>query len=148
MDVKTTFLNRDLEKNLYGTAQGFEFHGPEYKVSMLNRSIYGLKQRSRQWYLTFGESLAKFGFCMSQYDSCVFVRMQENKALIYLLLYVDDMLISGPDSNEIIKVKNLLKANFEMKDLGAAKKILGMYIVRDRSKKKLWLFQLTTFTRL
>lgn len=61
--------------------------------------------------------------------------------MYYLLLYVDDMLISGADAEEIKMVKAHLKSDFEMKDLGIAKRILGMDIVRDRSNKKLWLFQ-------
>ena len=60
---------------------------------------------------------------------------------MYLLLYVDDMLVVGPSISEINKVKEHLKADFEMKDLGEARRILGMDIVRDRKKRKLWLFQ-------
>ena len=142
LDVKTAFLNGELEETIYmAQPLGFEVHGSEHKVCMLKRSIYGLKQSSRQWYIKFGESLAKLGFCRSLYDSCVFVKKQNKKAPVYLLLYVDDMLLSGPDVEEVRKVKMQLKANFEMKDLGNARKILGMDIVRDRSKKKLWLFQ-------
>ena len=108
---------------------------------MLKKSIYGLKQSSRQWYLKFGESLARLGFCRSLYDSCVFVEREKGRAATYLLLYVDDMLISGPDVEEIRKIKAQFKSDFEMKDLGVAKRILGMDIVRDRNKRKLWLFQ-------
>ena len=53
--------------------QGFEVPGSEEKVCMLKKSIYGLKQSSRQWYLMFGGSLLDLGFSRSQYDSCVFV---------------------------------------------------------------------------
>ena len=105
---------------------------------MIKKSIYGLKQSSRKWYLKFGESLAKLGFSRSLYDSCVFIKRQENKTPTYLLLYVDDMLISGVDADEIKVVKAQLKSEFDMKDLGIAKRILEMDIVRDRSKKRLY----------
>lgn len=76
---------------------------------MLKKSIYGLKQSSRQWYIKFGESLAKLGFYRSLYDSCVFIKNESGKALTYLLLYVDDMLIFGPDAEQIRKTKAQLK---------------------------------------
>ena len=81
------------------------------------------------------------GFSRSQYDSCVFVKRQEGKEPVYLLLYVDDMLLAGADMHELKVVKTQLKEHFEMKDLGSAKRILGMDIVRDRGNMKLWLFQ-------
>ena len=61
--------------------------------------------------------------------------------MIYLVLYVDDMLIAAENKSDVQKLKGLLKAEFEMKDLGAAQKILGMEICRDRSKGKLFLSQ-------
>ena len=91
--------------------------------------------------MKFGESLRKLGFSRSLYDSCVLVKRQKGKAPTYLLLYVDDMLISGADADEIKMVKAQLKSEFEMKDLRIARRILGIDIVRDRSKKRLWLFQ-------
>lgn len=112
LDVKTAFLNGDLEETIYmAQPQGFEVPGSEQKVCLLKKSLYGLKQSSRQWYLKFGETLSRLGFCRSLYDSCVFVKRQQNKEPIYLLLYIDDMLISGPDAKEINRVKSNLSLN-------------------------------------
>lgn len=80
-------------------------------------------------------------FVKSKYDNCVYVRRQKGGSDVYLLLYVDDMLVVGPNIDEINKVKEQLKADFEIKDLGEVRRILGMDIVRDRERKKLWLFQ-------
>ncbi|KAL6316750.1 hypothetical protein AAG906_020434 [Vitis piasezkii] len=71
-------------------------------------------------------------FMRNQYDSCVYFKTLLDGSFIYLLLYVDDMLIAAKNRAEINKLKQLLSSEFEMKDLGAAKKILGMEIWRDR----------------
>lgn len=66
---------------------------------------------------------------------------QFGDSFIYLLLYVDDMLIAFKDKSLIVKLKSQLSNEFEMKDLGAAKRILGMEIQRDRKAGKLYLSQ-------
>jgi hypothetical protein len=71
------------------------------------------------------------GFKRSQYDSCVYIKFV-NGSLIYLLLYVDDMLIAAKSKKEIATLKEQLSSEFEMKDLGATRKILGMEIGRDK----------------
>ena len=75
------------------------------------------------------------GFKRSNYDSCVYLKTV-NGSTIYLLLYVDDMLIAAKSMSEINELKKQLGNEFEMKDLGAAKKILGMEISRDRPSGK------------
>jgi hypothetical protein len=70
------------------------------------------------------------GFKRSNYDSCVYIKLV-NGSPIYLLLYVDDMLIAAKSSEETTTLKKLLSSEFDMKDLGVAKKILGMEITRD-----------------
>lgn len=80
------------------------------------------------------------GFKRSQYDSCVYIKFV-NGSPIYLLLYVDDMLIAAKSMKEITTLKAQLSSEFEMKDLGPAKKILGMEIKRDRKSSLLFLSQ-------
>ncbi|GJR37376.1 retrovirus-related pol polyprotein from transposon TNT 1-94 [Tanacetum coccineum] len=75
------------------------------------------------------------GFKRSSYDSCVYYRSYASREYIYLLLYVDDMLIACKSKAEIRSTKSLLKKEFDMKELGEEKKILGMEIVRDWSRK-------------
>ena len=76
-----------------------------------------------------------------EYDCCVYVRSLDDGSFIFMLLYVDDMLIAAKSIVEVNKLKVLLSREFDMKDLGAAKKILGMEIRRDRDAKRLWLSQ-------
>jgi hypothetical protein len=73
------------------------------------------------------------------YDCCVYVRNLDDGSIIFLLLYVDDMLIVAKSIVEVNKLKVLLSREFDMKDLGTAKKILGMEIRRDKNAKRLWL---------
>ena len=80
-------------------------------------------------------------YIRSKYDHCVYLCKLEDNSFIYLLLYVDDMLIASKSQEEIEKRKNQLRKEFEMKDLGEAKKILGVEIKRDRHSKKLYLSQ-------
>ncbi|GJT59713.1 retrotransposon protein, putative, ty1-copia subclass [Tanacetum coccineum] len=105
------------------------------KVCLLKKSLYGLKQSPRQWYKRFDESMLSNGFKRSSYDSCVYYRSYAPGEYIYLLLYVDDMLITCKSKAKIGSTKSSLKKEFDMKELGEAKKILGMEIVRDRSRK-------------
>ena len=73
------------------------------------------------------------------YDSCVYFRRCDDESFVYLLLYMDDMLIATKDKEEIRRVKAQLSREFEMKDLGVAKKILGIKILRDRQVGKWYL---------
>ena len=77
----------------------------------------------------------------SKYDHCVYLRNLQDGSYIYLLLYVDDMLTAVKSQVEIDILKAEMSKEFEMKDLGKAKKILGMEISRDRERGKLWLSQ-------
>ncbi|KAG8488863.1 hypothetical protein CXB51_016741 [Gossypium anomalum] len=104
-------------------------------------SLYSLKQSPRQWYKRFDSFMTSHDFKRSSFDSCVYFKKNNDGSFVYLLLYVDDMLIAAKDKGEIRKVKAQLSEEFEMKDLGPAKKILGMEILRDRKISKLYLSQ-------
>jgi hypothetical protein len=80
------------------------------------------------------------GFKRSLYDSCVYIKFVDGSP-IYLLLYVDDMLIAAKSKIDIVNLKAQLSSEFEMKDLSAAKKILDMKITRDRKFDFLFLSQ-------
>lgn len=141
MDVKTAFLHGELEEEIYmEQPEGLVKPGEEHLVCRLKKSLYGLKQAPRQWYKRFDSYMMKIGYQRCEYDCCVYVKSLDHSP-IFLLLYVDDMLIAANDMDDINRLKGLLGREFEMKDLGAAKKILGMEIRRDRSSKRLWLSQ-------
>ena len=118
MDVKTTFLNGELEKEIYMEQPvGFIVKGQEQKVCKLHRSIYGLKQSSRQWYLRFHKAILNYDFKMIEEDHYVYVKRSNDKLTI-LSLYVDDILIAGNDKEFVFSIKRWLSTNFDMKDMG------------------------------
>lgn len=139
MDVTTTFLHGDLEERIFmNQPPGFVRAGNESKVCLLKRSLYGLKQSPRQWYKRFDTFMMKCDFHRSDFDSCVYIKTISKEVSVYLLFYVDDMLIASQHASQIKGLKSLLKREFEMKDLGSVSKILGMEIRRDRSKQTLF----------
>ncbi|RVW88410.1 Retrovirus-related Pol polyprotein from transposon TNT 1-94 [Vitis vinifera] len=141
LDVKTTFLHGDLEEDLYMIQpEGFIVQGQENLVCKLRRSLYGLKQAPRQWYKKFDNFMHRIGFKRCEADHCCYVKSFDNSYII-LLLYVDDMLIAGSDIEKINNLKKQLSKQFAMKDLGAAKQILGMRIIRDKANGTLKLSQ-------
>ena len=85
--------------------------------------------------------MIKIGYKRCEYDCCVYVKSLDDGSFIFLLLYVDDMLIAAQHMHDIVSLKALLGQDFDMKDLGAANRILGMEIHRNRSSRKLWLSQ-------
>ncbi|RVW21621.1 Retrovirus-related Pol polyprotein from transposon TNT 1-94 [Vitis vinifera] len=120
MDVKTAFLNGDLSEEVYmSQPEGFKENGKENMVCRLKRSIYGLKQASRQWYLKFDKIVTSFGFIENKFDQCVYMKVNGSK-YIFMVLYIDDILLASSDVNLLNDTKRILSANFNMKDLGEA----------------------------
>ena len=105
--------------------------GTENLVCLLKKSLYGLRQSPRQWYKQFDEFMLGIKFIRCSYDSCVNLKKKNDQVVVYLLLYVDDMLIASRSMQDIQELKHQLNS----------KGILGMEIVRDRKNKKLFLTQ-------
>lgn len=101
------------------------FSHPSGLVFWLHRALCGLKQSPRAWYARFQDVALQIGFQPSMHDSALFLRRNSN-GLVLLLLYVDDMIITGSDSIVITDVKCQLFCEFEMKDLGPLKYFLGI----------------------
>ncbi|WJZ85230.1 hypothetical protein VitviT2T_004776 [Vitis vinifera] len=130
MDVKTAFLNGDLDEEIYmEQPEGFSAPGQEKKVCKLVKSLYGLKQASKQWHEKFDNVMLSHGFKINECDKCVYVKDTEHGYVI-VCLYVDDMLIVGSDDKMITSTKNMLNSRFDMKDMGLADVILGIKIKR------------------
>ncbi|GJU15472.1 retrotransposon protein, putative, ty1-copia subclass [Tanacetum coccineum] len=109
-------------------------------VCKLQRAIYGLKQASRQWNKRFDEEIKKFGFIQNRDEPCVY-RKASGSDVVFLILYVDDILIMGNNILRLKEVKDYLGKCFSMKDLGEAAYILGIKIYRDRSLRLIGLNQ-------
>ena len=141
MDVKTAFLNGELEKDIYmQQPKGFIALGQEHMVCKLHRSIYGLKQASKSWNIRFDQVIKLYGFEKSPDEPCVYKKIQ-GIVVVFLVLYVDDILLIGNSVKVLSDVNGYLKKQFDMKDLGEANHILGIKLLRDRKNKVLALSQ-------
>ena len=128
MDVKTAFLNGDLDEEIYmEQPEGFIIPGQEKKVYWLVKSLYGLKQAPKQWHEKFDSVMMTNGFKINECDKCVYVKNTERGSVI-ICPYVDDMLIMGRNNKVIKTTKKMFNNKFNMKDLGAADVILGIKI--------------------
>ena len=141
MDVKIAFLNGNLLEEVYIT-QPKGFVGPKYpnRVCKLQKSIYGLKKASRSWNLCFDEAFKEFGFMKNEDEPCVSKKVSGSE-IVFLVLYVDDILLIGNDIPILQSVKSWLGKCFPMKDFGEAAYILSIKIYRDRSQRLLGLSQ-------
>ena len=126
MDVKTAFLNGNLEEEIYMMQpKSFIAKNQKHMVCKLKRSIYGLKQASRSWNIRFDQAIKSFGFEHNLDEPCVYKRHQD-KVVMFLVLYVDDILLIGNDVGVMSSINVWLSSQFNMKDLSEANFILGI----------------------
>jgi hypothetical protein len=141
MDVKTNFLNGNMTEDVYMTQpKGFVIPKQAGKICKLQKSIYGLKQASRNWNLCFDEVVKGFGFVKNIEEPCVYKKVS-GSTVVFLVLYVDDILLIENDIPMMEVVKSSLRKSFSMKNLGEAAYILGIKIYRDMSKRLIGLSQ-------
>ena len=134
MDVKTDFLNGKLEEEVYmKQPKGFSSSAGDHLVCKLKKSIYGLKQTSRQWYLKFHKVITSFNFEEDVMDYCIYRKVNGSKTC-FLVLYVNDILLATNNKGLLFEVKQFLSKNFDMKDMGEASYVIGIKIHRQRSR--------------
>ncbi|GJY10360.1 zinc finger, CCHC-type containing protein [Tanacetum coccineum] len=132
MDVKTAFLNCDLDEKVYmNQPQGFIMPGNENKVCKLIKSLYGLKQAPKQWHQKFDEVVLSNGYLLNQADKYVYSKFDETGKGVIIFLYVDDMLIFDTDQVQVDLTKKFLSSRFSMKDMGEVDVILGIRIKHE-----------------
>ena len=106
MDVKTAFLNGNLQEEVYMTQPAGFISDDGTKVCKLNRSIYGLKQASRSWNIRFDETVKQFGFKQNMDEPFVYQKRSGIAGSIFLVWYVDDILLIGKDKTALKEVKD------------------------------------------
>ena len=135
LDISNAFLNGDLEEEIYMTLppgysgrQGESF--PPNAVCKLKKSLYGLKQASRQWFLKFSKALHDLGFKTSSGDHTLFIK---NSGSVYMavLVYVDDIIIASSCDQAAELLKAALQASFKLRDLGTLRYFLGLEVARS-----------------
>ncbi|KAJ0694305.1 putative RNA-directed DNA polymerase [Helianthus annuus] len=131
-DVKNAFLHGELKEEVYMEAPpGVMENSNPREVSRLKKSLYGLKQSPRAWFGRFTLAMKKYGFKQSNSDHTLFLK-RRNGHVTCLIIYVDHMIITGNDKEEMARLKANLFEEFEMKDLGRLKYFLGIEVLRSR----------------
>ena len=127
MDVDTAFLNLDLKEELF-MEQPIGFHDGTKRVCKLLKSVYGLKQSSREWYNTLKKFLESQNLRRSRIDPCIYFSPG-----LAVFVYVDDIIIAANSSEQVERLSDQFKKRFKMKDMGQPSRILGLDIVETRS---------------
>jgi hypothetical protein len=142
MDVKTAFLNGELEEEIYmEQPQGFVHHGGEHLVCKLHKSLYGLKQSPKAWNQKLDVFLKSIEFMKSEADPSVYVT-QVGDVKFFIVVYVDDLILVCNDQNKLLQIKEELSQKFEMKDLGELHFFLRMEVERNRDERLLRINQI------
>ena len=129
MDVNNPFLQGHLSEDVYmGQPSGFVDKDNPTHVCKLKKAIYGLKQAPRAWYLELHQFLIESGFTNSHADIFLFI-LHSGDITIYLLVYVDDIIIIGTNTNIIQRYIDLLEQRFSIKDLGALSYFLSIEVL-------------------
>jgi len=134
LDIQNAFLHGDLEEEVYleqppvFVAQG-ECRG---YVCRLHKALYGLKQSPRAWFGRFSNVVQQYGMIRSESDHSVFYKCSSNK-YIYLVVYVDDIVITGDDRDGIAGLKHHLVQHFQVKDLGRLRYFLGIEVAQSKA---------------
>lgn len=132
LDVNNAFLYGNLTEDVYMTLPPRYFSANDQRVCKLKKSLYGLKQAPRKWNEKLRQTLIKNGFKQSKSEYSLFVK-NENNHFIGLLVYVDYIVVTGSNLEEVNKVKEFLKTNFQIKDLGELKYFLGIEVLRNEN---------------
>jgi Reverse transcriptase (RNA-dependent DNA polymerase) len=130
--VKNVFLHEDLKEEVFmEIPPGFANEQLRDKVCRLKRSLYGLKQSPRAWFERFFMAIKRLGYRQSHADHTMFIQRKDGKICI-LIVYVDDIILTGNDLAEMKRLKASLAKKFEMKDLGELRYFLGIEIARSK----------------
>ena len=133
MDVETAFLNGRVLSEVY-VKQPMGYESGTDKVYILNKSLYVLKESPSAWYKCFNNFLTNYGFRKTKYGYCLYVR-KENVLTVYILLFVDDLLICCGNEEVIVEIKNKLSKRFRIKDMGR----VSIYLYFPPSSQLLYL---------
>lgn len=128
-DVKNAFLHGELEEEIYmDVPPGFKGNLKSNKVCKLKKALYGLKQSPRAWFGRFTKVMLAIGYRQSQGDHTLFVKHSDAGGVIALLVYVDDIIVTGNDEKEKEALRRCLVREFEIKELGRLKYFLGIEV--------------------
>lgn len=132
IDVESAYLHGRLQEVIYmQQPKGFIEDGKENLVCRLRRSLYGLKQAARVWNTTISGILTALGFVQSRSDPCLYSKELPNGRRMYLLIYVDDMLVASADEKDISDLEKELSKKITLTSLGEVSHFLGVRVTKD-----------------
>jgi len=132
LDVNNAFLHRDISEDVYMTVPpGVSISGTP-KCCKLHKVLYGLKQSSRKWYEKLSILLVSCGYQQAQADHSLFVKTADS-SFTALIVYVDDIILTGNSTDEMAHIKHVLHSNFCIKDLGILKYFLGIKVAHSET---------------
>jgi hypothetical protein len=128
LDVKSAFLHGELEEEVYvSQPEGYQVRGREQEVYKLNKALYGLKQAPRAWNVRLDKSLKKLGFRRCLSEQAVYTRGAGDRSVI-VGVYVDDLIVTGGNTDEVKLFKTQMLKEFDMYDLGLLSYCLGIEV--------------------
>ncbi|KAJ0909446.1 putative RNA-directed DNA polymerase [Helianthus annuus] len=133
LDVDNAFLHGSITEDVYMKLPQGYYSKSETKVCKLIKSLYGLKQAPRKWNERLTDVLLKSGFIQSKCDHSLFI-MNKKDVTVFLLVYVDDIVLTGNSIAEIEHIKQVLNDTFKIKDLGVLKYFLGIEVLYDKDE--------------
>jgi len=140
VDISHAFLNGDLEETIYmRQAEGFHTGSPN-TVCLLIKSLYGLKQASRQWNKKLHDALVSMGFKRLESDRSIYIFIRGDVRII-VPIFIDDITIASSNPDAIDSTVKELASHFKLRDLGPTSFLLGVEIVRNRAKREISLSQ-------
>ena len=136
LDVKSTFLNGYIEDIYVDQPEGFIKEGKENYVFKLRKALYGLKQAPRAWNSKLDETLKLMGFIRSISDQAVYTSNKKESKL-WVGVYVDDLIITRSNTEEIDSFKLSMKAKFDMTDFGLLNSYLDIQVIQEKDEIKI-----------
>ncbi|KAJ9560132.1 hypothetical protein OSB04_005292 [Centaurea solstitialis] len=134
LDVKSAFLNGDLQEEVYVTQpDGFVIAGKEHMVYKLNKALYGLRQAPRAWNIKLDKTLKELGFQKCPQEQAVY-KSQNQKSLLIVGVYVDDLIVTGSSEEGICAFKKQMREVFDMSDLGKLSYYLGLEVQQSKNQ--------------
>lgn len=131
LDVKSAFLHGVLAEDVYvQQPRGYEIKGEEDKVYKLHKALYGLKQAPRAWFSRIEEYFVKEGFKKSENEETLFIKTNDRGNLLFVSVYVDDLIYTGDDIALMKEFKLSMEREFDMTDLGKMRYFLGIEVLQ------------------
>jgi hypothetical protein len=140
-DVGNAYLESVVDKDLYMLLPTDLWVDGEGRTVMLKKALYGLKQAGELWNKLFNKFLAGHGFTRCTADVCLYTKVLSDGEMLYLLLYVDDLIIASKAQGNIDEVKRLLECRIKMKHQQVVTQYLGMGIARDKERRLIYVNQ-------